>query len=94
MGELKWRSRLRPSVAAIGALAMILVAFGAAITTSQEEESDPCTGYDDAAYAYCNAYCETLDCDENPASEEKCLYTFDRFADYTGEAPPCETPES
>ena len=42
------------------------------------------------AKGYCEVYCVAQDCVNDP--DESCLILFDRYADITGEVPPCEPP--
>ena len=46
------------------------------------------------AFGLCNAYCEAMDCDDpdHRASKRACDRVFQKFEDFTGEAPPCACP--
>lgn len=57
-------------------------------------EEDVCDHYSGAAYGTCVAYCEAMDCDDDPnAADRACDVLFDRFESLTGEEPPCEVTE-
>jgi hypothetical protein len=61
-------------------------------------EEDVCDDYSGASYGFCVAYCEAMDCDEDPnADETACERVSERFQVKSGEsdAPTCgaEEPE-
>jgi hypothetical protein len=49
-----------------------------------------CDGYQGAAFGLCNAYCEAMDCDDDPnADQEACDKVEDKFVARTGRDIPC-----
>jgi hypothetical protein len=52
-----------------------------------------CDVYKGAAYGLCNAYCEAMDCDSTSpdASNTACSKVGEKFAQITGEQPPCDS---
>lgn len=49
-----------------------------------------CDGYQGAAFGLCNAYCEAMDCDDDPnADQEACDKVEDKFQARTGKDIPC-----
>ena len=53
-----------------------------------------CENETGAAWGLCNAYCEAMDCDENPqASQRACYRVGGKFISITGRALPCELPD-
>lgn len=53
-----------------------------------------CDDFNGQAFGQCIAYCEALDCDDNPtANQNACDNAYNHFFAVTGEAPPCEVTE-
>jgi hypothetical protein len=75
----------------VGAL---FFSFPATIASTPDGETPAmehvCDGYAGAAYGLCNAYCEAMDCDDDPnADQEACDKVEDKFEARTGKNIPC-----
>lgn len=72
--------------------ALISSPVGVASTPDGETpaEEHVCDGYSGAAFGLCNAYCEAMDCDDDPnADQEACDTVADKFYSRTGKDIPC-----
>ncbi|TNE86887.1 MAG: hypothetical protein EP330_19965 [Deltaproteobacteria bacterium] len=65
-----------------------------ALSASANPSTGDCADYSGQAYGLCNAYCEAMDCDEDPnANAQACDAVANNFFAATGEEPPCEITE-
>ena len=76
------------------AAAFAILMSGPVVTKSETPASETiCDSEIGAAWGLCNAYCEAMDCDEDPqASQEACNRVSGKFISITGRALPCELP--
>lgn len=85
---------MRKLILGLGAFlgAFITAPMGAASTPDGETpaEEHMCDGYSGAAFGLCNAYCEAMDCDDDPnADDEACDAVANKFHARTGKDVPC-----
>jgi len=82
------------NVRALLALGAVFCVSGAVASTPDGQtpsREDVCDGYTGAAFGLCNAYCEAMDCDDDPnADQQACDTVGAKFTARTHEAPPCD----
>lgn len=65
-----------------------------ALSASANPNASVCDDYNGQAYGLCNAYCEAMDCDEDPnANIAACESVAANLLAATGDEPPCEVQE-
>ncbi len=74
----------------VGALFSFPVGFASTPDGETPAEEHVCDGYRGAAFGLCNAYCEAMDCDDDPnADQDACDKVEDKFEARTGKDIPC-----
>ena len=74
----------------LGSLLSFPVGFAQTPDGETPAEEHVCDGYSGAAFGLCNAYCEAMDCDDDPnADQEACDKVQDKFESRTGKDIPC-----
>lgn len=78
----------------VGSFVGSIFAFPVSYSSTPDGETPAvehvCDDFSGAAYGLCNAYCEAMDCDDDPnADEEACDKLEDKFTARTGKDVPC-----
>ncbi len=78
----------------VGSFVGSIFAFPVSYSSTPDGETPAvehvCDDYSGAAFGLCNAYCEAMDCDDDPnADQEACDKLEDKFTARTGRDIPC-----
>lgn len=78
----------------VGSFVGSIFAFPVSYSSTPDGETPAvehvCDDYTGAAFGLCNAYCEAMDCDDDPnADQEACDKLEDKFTARTGKDIPC-----